>query len=56
MIEIVKAVSSGVYDLDAAVALVMDRFGLSEEQARAQLGTPKIITSQEDVDKIQKLT
>jgi hypothetical protein len=40
MIEIVKAVASGLYDLDAAVSLVMDRFGLTEEQARAQLGTP----------------
>ena len=42
MIEIAKAVASGLYDLDAAVALVSDRFGLTEEQARRQLGTPQL--------------
>jgi len=40
MIEIVKAVTSGIYEYEAAVALLMDRFGLSEADARAQLGTP----------------
>jgi hypothetical protein len=45
MIEIVKAVASGLYDLDAAVSLVMDRFGLTEEQAKAQLGTPNATAS-----------
>jgi len=52
MIEIVKAVSSGVYDLDAAIALVSQRFGLSPEEARKQLGTPQIITTQEQADKV----
>lgn len=42
MIEIAKAVASGLYDLDAAVALVASRFGISEQEARRQLGTPKI--------------
>ena len=42
MIEIAKAVASGLYDLDAAVALVSDRFGISEDDARKQLGTPSI--------------
>lgn len=56
MIEIVKAVSSGVYDLDAAIALVSQRFGISEEEARKQLGTPAIITSVGQVDTIAKLT
>lgn len=42
MIEIAKAVASGLYDLDAAVALVSSRFGISEEEARKQLGTPTI--------------
>lgn len=42
MIEIAKAVASGLYDLDAAVALVSSRFGISEEEARKQLGTPSI--------------
>jgi hypothetical protein len=54
MIEIVKAVASGLYDLDAAVALVQDRFGLTEEDARAQLGTPNIptLTSAETISKV----
>jgi len=56
IIEIVKAVSSGVYDLEAAVALVQDRFGLTEEQARAQIGTPQQITSANQVETISKLT
>jgi hypothetical protein len=42
MIEIAKAVASGLYDLEAAIALVSDRFGLTEEEARKQLGTPQI--------------
>lgn len=41
MIEIVKAVASGVYDLDAVVSLVSQRFGITEEEARKQLGTPR---------------
>mgnify|MGYP000314195577 CR=1 FL=1 len=56
MIEIVKAVASGVYDLDAAVSLVANRFGISEEEARKQLGSPQIIQSQTDATVVQKLT
>jgi hypothetical protein len=56
IIEIVKAVSSGVYDLEAAIQMVMDRFGLTYEQAKAQIGTPKIITSEEQLNKITQLT
>ena len=56
MIEIVKAVSSGIYDLDAAVALVVQRFGLTEEEARKQLGNPKKIISDEEATKVAKLT
>lgn len=56
IIEIVKAVSSGVYDLEAAINMVMDRFGLTYEQAKAQLGTPQIITSAAQLDKITQLT
>jgi hypothetical protein len=56
IIEIVKAVSSGVYDLEAAIEMVMDRFGLTYEQAKAQLGTPKIITSDEELNKVTQLT
>ena len=54
MIEIAKAVASGLYDLDAAIALVSDRFGISEQDARRQLGTPTISESQ--VDKVVELT
>lgn len=42
MIEIVKAVAEGVYDLEAAIALVQDRFGLSYDDAKKQLGTPQL--------------
>jgi hypothetical protein len=56
MIEIAKAVSSGLYDLEAAVALVSDRFGLTEEEAKKQLGTPQVITSVTAADQIAKLT
>lgn len=56
MIEIAKAVASGLYDLDAAVALVSDRFGLSEQEARKQLGTPQKIESVAQIDKIAALT
>lgn len=41
MIEIVKAVSEGAYDYNGAVALVADRFGLTEEEAKKQLGEIK---------------
>ena len=56
IIEIVKAVSSGVYDLEAAIQMVMDRFGLTYDQAKAQLGTPAIISSEADLNKVIQLT
>lgn len=56
MIEISKAVASGLYDLDAAIALVSDRFGLTPEEARRQLGTPQMVTNTADVQKIAQLT
>jgi hypothetical protein len=46
-IEIAKAVASGVYDLDAAVAFVTRMYGISEEQARRELGTPELPNSEE---------
>jgi len=48
MIEIAKAVAAGLYDLDAAVALVASRFKISEEEARRQIGTPQLKTVQGD--------
>lgn len=56
MIEIVKAVASGVYDLEAAVALVSQRFGISEDEARKQLGTPQLITNPDKADTVSALT
>jgi hypothetical protein len=56
MIEIAKAVASGLYDLDAAIALVSNRFGISEEEAKRQLGTPNISDSTNQIDKVAKLT
>jgi hypothetical protein len=56
MIEIVKAVASGVYDLEAAVSLVAQRFGITEEEARKQLGTPQTIQSEAQASKVATLT
>lgn len=56
MIEIAKAVASGLYDLDAAIALVSDRFGITEDEARRQLGTPTISNDPKVIDKVQTLT
>jgi hypothetical protein len=55
MIEIVKAVSSGIYELEAAVALVADRFGVTEEEARKQLGNPPILKTSQEADDVAKL-
>lgn len=56
MVEIAKAVASGLYDLDAAVALVSDRFGLTEEEARKQLGTPQLVNTPDQLEKVTQLT
>ena len=56
MIEIAKAVASGLYDLEAAVALVSSRFAISEDEARRQLGTPNISDEVTKIDKVAKLT
>jgi hypothetical protein len=55
MIEIAKAVASGLYDLDAAIALVSDRFGITEDEARKQLGTPSI-SGEQAINKVATLT
>jgi hypothetical protein len=39
MLEVIKLVADGTYTLDAAIALLVDRFSLSTEEATAQLGT-----------------
>lgn len=52
MIEIIKAISSGIYERDAAVQLVMERFGLTQEQAERQVGNPKLINSQQQAQQV----
>ena len=41
-IQIAQAVASGLYDLDAAVQFVSRTYGISEERARIELGTPQL--------------
>jgi len=54
MIEVVKAVASGVYDRTAAAKLISDRFGITEEQALEQLGFPSV--TPQEVKKVAALT
>jgi hypothetical protein len=54
MIEIVKAVASGVYSREAAAKLIADRFGITEEEALEQLGNPTV--NADEVEKVVKLT
>jgi hypothetical protein len=49
-IEIAKAVASGVYDLEAAISFVTRMYGISEEQARRELGTPQLPNSDEGLN------
>lgn len=55
MIEIVKAVASGVYSREAAAKLIADRFGLTEAEALEQLGNPTV-TSTEEAQNVAILT
>lgn len=41
-LKIVKAVAAGEYPLEAAIKMVADRFGVSEDKAREQLGEIKV--------------
>lgn len=43
ILEIQKSVSEGITDRTAAIALLMEIYGFSEEQANNVVGTPKII-------------
>lgn len=54
MIEIVKAVASGLYSREAAAKLIADRFGLTEAEALEQLGNPTVDAG--DVEKVVALT
>ena len=40
-LEIVKAVADGYYSLEAAIKLIANRFGMTEQEAAEQIGIPK---------------
>ena len=56
MIEIAKAVASGLYDLDAAVALVSSRFGISEDAATPPFGPPPLSPAPTQIEPVDTLT
>ena len=53
-LEIVKLVGSGVYPLDAAIQLVMDRFGKDQEEAKRMLGNIVIQPNQQKTVNVQE--
>ena len=54
VIEIAKAIASGMYDLEAGVKLVASLYEVSEEIAREWLGTPQI-ANQNELNKVQTI-
>jgi len=44
LLEVQKSVSEGTTDLEAAVEIIKEIFGIEETIARKMLGTPKIVT------------
>jgi hypothetical protein len=54
IIEIAKAVASGLYDLEAGIALISSLYGISTEEASQWLGTPNI-ANQEVLDNVQAI-
>ena len=54
IIEIAKAVASGLYDLEAGIALISSLYGISIEEAKQWLGTPNI-KNQEVLDNVQAI-
>ena len=54
IIEIAKAVASGLYDLEAGISLISSLYGISIEEAKQWLGTPNI-ASQEVLDKVETI-
>lgn len=54
VIEIAKAIATGMYDLEAGVKLVSSLYKVSEEEAKAWLGTPQLAT-QQVADKVQNI-
>jgi hypothetical protein len=54
VIEIAKAIATGMYDLDAGVKLVSSLYEVSEDVAKEWLGTPNISGAGE-LDKVEKI-
>lgn len=42
LVEVVRGVSDGILELDAAIAIVVKIYGIDEETARAMIGNPKV--------------
>jgi hypothetical protein len=54
VIEIAKAVASGMYDLEAGITLISSLYGISIEEAKQWLGTPNI-ASQKVLDNVEAI-
>jgi len=54
IIEIAKAIATGMYDLEAGIKLVSGLYEISEDVAREWLGTPQMAT-QNVVEKVQNI-
>ena len=54
IIEIAKAVASGLYDLEAGVSLISSLYGITREEATQWLGTPTI-ANQEVLDQVETI-
>ncbi len=53
VIEIAKAVASGMYDLEAGIKLISSLYEIDEETAKQWLGTPQIADSSV-LEKVEK--
>jgi hypothetical protein len=54
IIEIAKAVASGLYDLEAGISLISSLYGISIDEAKQWLGTPNI-ANQEVLNKVETI-
>ena len=54
IIEIAKAVASGLYDLEAGISLISSLYGITREEATQWLGTPTI-ANQEVLDQVETI-
>ena len=54
IIEIAKAVASGLYDLEAGISLISSLYGITREEATQWLGTPTI-ANQEVLNQVETI-